>query len=120
MDVAGLEAIPEQIQEVGRKASGLATEIGNVVSASAATIQLAGSGNAGFLTTPAVAALTVAQIAALKNLGQLMDEHGRDLTGAAQTYDATDRAVADAATRADRTETVDLYAPAGGSAPTAV
>ena len=114
MGVAGIEAIPEQIQEVGRKAGGLATEVGNVVSASAACLQLAGSGNAGFLTTPAVAVLTVAQFAALKNLGDLMDEHGRDLGGAAQTYANTDRSVADAATRANRTE------PAAGSVPTVV
>jgi hypothetical protein len=61
-----------------------------VVSASAACLRLAGSGNAGFLTTPAVAALTAAQFAALRSLGSLMDEHRRDPGGAAQTYDTAD------------------------------
>jgi hypothetical protein len=100
-DVAGIVAIPEQIQDIGRKANGLAQEIGGIVSAGAAYLEMAGSGNAGFLTTPAMAALTVAQLAALKNLGGLMDEHGRDLGGAGQTYATTDHAVATAATPTD-------------------
>lgn len=99
--MAGIVAIPEQIQDVGRTAVGLAQEIGGIVSAGAAYLQLAGSGNAGFLATPAMAALTAAQPAALRNLGQLMDEHGRDLGGAAQTYDTTEAAVARAATPTD-------------------
>jgi len=109
--VAGIVAVPQQIQEVGRKAGDLAQEIGAVVSASAAYLKLAGSGNAGFLTTPAMAALTVAQFAALKNLGDLMEEHGRDLGGAAHTYATTDQSVAEAATRADRTESATRTAP---------
>jgi hypothetical protein len=99
--VAGIVAIPEQIQDVGRKAGGLAQEVGGIVSAGAAYLEMAGSGNAGFLTTPAMAALTVAQLAALKNLGGLIDEHGRDLGGSAQTYANTDRAIAQAATATD-------------------
>ena len=97
----GIVAIPEQIQEVGRTAVGLAQEIGGIVSAGAAYLQLAGSGNSGFLTTPAMAALTVAQLAALKNLGGTMDEHGRDLGGAAETYATTETAIARAATPTD-------------------
>lgn len=96
--MGGIVAIPEQIQDVGRKANGLAQEVGGIVSAGAAYLEMAGAGNVGFLTTPAMAALTVAQLAALKNLGGLIDEHGRDLGGAAQTYATTDNAVARAAT----------------------
>jgi hypothetical protein len=99
--VAGITAIPEQIQDVGRKATGLAQEVGGIVSAGAAYLEMAGSGNAGFLTTPAMAALTVAQLAALKNLGGLIDEHGRDLGGASQTYATTEQAIARASTPTD-------------------
>ena len=98
MNVAGIVAIPDEIQDVGRKANGLAQEIGGIVSAGAAYLQMAGSGNVGFITVPATAALVVAQLAALKNLGSLMDEHGRDLGGAAQTYANTDEAIRRAAT----------------------
>jgi hypothetical protein len=104
-DVTGISAIPQQIQDVGRKASGLAQEIGGIVSAGASYLEMAGSGNAGFLTTPAMAALTVAQIAALKNLGGLMDEHGRDLGGAGQVYATTEQAVVRSATPTDGTLT---------------
>jgi hypothetical protein len=101
--VAGIVAIPEEIQDVGRKANGLAQEIGGIVSAGAAYLQMAGSGNAGFITVPATAALVVAQIAALKNLGGVMDEHGRDLGGAAQTYANTNEAIRRAATPTGQT-----------------
>lgn len=103
--MSGIVAIPEQIQDVGRKATGLAQEIGGIVSAGAAYLEMAGSGNAGFITTPAMAALTVAQLAALKNIGDLMDEHGRDLGGAAQTYANTDQAIARSATPTTGTPT---------------
>jgi hypothetical protein len=103
--VAGITAIPEQIQDVGRKANGLAQEVGGIVSAGAAYLEMAGSGNVGFLTTPAMAALTVAQLAALKNLGGLIDEHGRDLSGASQTYATTERAIAQASTPTDSSVT---------------
>jgi hypothetical protein len=103
--VTGIQAIPEQIQDVGRKANGLAQDIGGIVSAGATYLEMAGSGNAGFITTPAMAALVVAQLAALKNLGNLMDEHSRDLGGSAQTYATTDRAIAQAATPTDGTMT---------------
>jgi hypothetical protein len=105
MTVAGISAIPEQIQDVGRKANGLAQEVGGIVSAGAAYLEMAGSGNAGFITTPAMAALTVAQLAALKNLGGLIDEHGRDLTGAGQVYSTTEQAVVRSATPTDGTLT---------------
>jgi hypothetical protein len=104
-DVAGIAAIPEQIQDVGRKANGLAQEVGSIVSAGSAYLEMAGSGNVGFLTTPAMAALTVAQIAALKNLGGLLDEHGRDLGGAGQVYATTEQAVVRSATPTDGTLT---------------
>jgi hypothetical protein len=103
--VAGISAIPEQIQDVGRKANGLAQEVGGIVSAGASYLEMAGSGNMGFLTTPAMAALVVAQLAALKNLGGLIDEHGRDLSGASQTYATTERAIATSATPTDGTVT---------------
>jgi len=103
--VAGIEAIPAQIQDVGRKANGLAQEVGSIVSAGAAYLEMAGSGNVGFLTTPAMAALTVAQIAALKNLGGLLDEHGRDLGGAGQVYATTEQAVVRSATPTEGTPT---------------
>lgn len=99
--MAGITAIPEQIQDVGRKATGLAQEVGGIVSAGASYLEMAGSGNSGFLTTPAMAALTVAQLAALKNLGGLIDEHGRDLGGASQTYATTEQAVVRSATPTD-------------------
>jgi hypothetical protein len=99
--VAGITAIPQEIQDVGRKANGLAQEVSGIVSAGASYLEMAGSGNAGFLTTPAMAALTVAQLAALKNLGGLIDEHGRDLSGASQTYATTERAIAQASTPTD-------------------
>jgi hypothetical protein len=117
-DVAGIVAIPEQIQEVGRKATGLAQEISGIVAAGSSYLKLAGSGNQGFMTTPAMAALTVAQIAALKNLGGLMDEHGRDLGGAAQTYATTEQAVVTAAKPTDaNTPAIQLQS---GTAPRAV
>jgi hypothetical protein len=100
-DVAGITAIPQQIQDIGRKANGLAQEVGGIISAGASYLEMAGSGNAGFLTTPAMAALTVAQLAALKNLGGLIDEHGRDLGGASQTYATTEQAIAKASTPTD-------------------
>lgn len=103
--MTGIQAIPQEIQDVGRKANGLAQDIGGIVSAGAAYLQMAGSGNAGFITTPAMAALVVAQIAALKNLGSLMDEHGRDLAGTAQTYANTEQAILKAATPTDGTVT---------------
>ena len=73
----------------------------------AATARLAGSGNAGFLTTPAMAALTASHVAALKNLASQMEQHGNDLKGSAQTYQAVDRdqqnAAITAAVPVDRT-----------------
>lgn len=87
----GFDAIPERIREVGRAVAKLSQDVGSIVSAGAATIQLAGSGNAGFLTTPAMAALTASHLAALQNLGSQLDQHGRDLGASAQTYQAVDR-----------------------------
>ena len=66
-------------------------DVGSIVSSGAATIRLAGSGNAGFLTTPAMAALTASHLAALRNLGGQLSQHGEDLAGTAQTYEAVDR-----------------------------
>lgn len=87
----GFQAVPEQIRQVGQKVVALSRDVGSIVSAGAATIQLAGAGNAGFLTTPAMAALTVSHLAALRNLGEQLDQHGQDLGGSAQTYAAVDR-----------------------------
>ena len=87
----GFRAVPEKIQQVGRQALSLSQEVGNIVSSGRATIQLAGSGNAGFLTTPAMALLTASHVAAMVNLGSQMDQHGQDLGGSAQTYQAVDR-----------------------------
>lgn len=87
----GFQAIPEKIKQIGTQVLGLSQEVGNIVSAGSATIQLAGSGNAGFLTTPAMAALTASHVAALINLGSQLDQHGQDLGGSAQTYQAVDR-----------------------------
>ena len=38
-----------------------------------------------------MAALTVSHLAALKNLGGQLQQHGEDLGGTAQTYEAVDR-----------------------------
>jgi hypothetical protein len=100
-DVGQIVAIPQEIQDIGRKAIGLATEISGIISAGSSYLQLAGSGNQGFLTTPAMAALTAAQIAALKNLGGLMDEHGRDMSGAASVYATTEQSIVTASTPTD-------------------
>lgn len=85
------DVVPEAVQQVGRDVVRLSQDVGSIVSAGAATIRLAGSGNAGFLTTPAMAALTVSHLAALKNLGGQLEQHGNDLGGSAQTYQAVDR-----------------------------
>jgi hypothetical protein len=95
--VGNIVAVPDSIRQVGQQALTLATDIGNIVSSGGALIQAAGSGNMGFLTVPALAALTVAQIAALKNLGSQMDAHGQALGGAANSYATTEDAVRKAA-----------------------
>ena len=77
---SGFGVVPEKVREVGRQVVQVSQDVGSIVSSGAATIQLAGSGNAGFLATPAMAALTASHLAALKNLG-----------GSAQTYEAVDR-----------------------------
>ena len=76
---------------MGRQVVQISQDVGSIVSSGAATIRLAGSGNAGFLTTPAMAALTASHLAALKNLGGQLSQHGADLAGTAQTYEAVDR-----------------------------
>ena len=83
--------VPEKVREVGQQVVQISQDVGSIVSSGAATIQLAGSGNAGFLATPAMAALTAAHLAALKNLGDQLSRHGQDLGGSAQTYEAVDR-----------------------------
>jgi Excreted virulence factor EspC, type VII ESX diderm len=88
---SGFEVVPQQVREVGQQVVRLSQDVGSIVSSGAATIRLAGSGNAGFLTTPAMAALTASQLAALKNLGGQLEQHGADLAGTAQTYEAVDR-----------------------------
>jgi hypothetical protein len=88
---SGFNVVPEKVQEIGRQVMSLSQEVGNIVSSGSATIKLAGSGNAGFLTTPAMAALTASHVAALINLGSQLDQHGQDLGGSAQTYQAVDR-----------------------------
>jgi hypothetical protein len=100
-DVGQIVAIPTEIQDIGRKAVGLAQEITGIISAGSSYLQLAGSGNQGFLTTPAMAALTVAQIAALKNLGSLMDQHGQDMGGAASVYATAEKQIVTAASPTD-------------------
>jgi hypothetical protein len=99
--VGSLVAIPDSIKQAGQQALTLATDIGNIVSSGAALLQAAGSGNMGFLTVPALAALTAAHIAALKNLGTQMDAHGQALGGAAQSYATTEDAIKRAATTAN-------------------
>jgi len=83
-------AIPDSIKQVGQQALTLATEVGNIVSSGAALLQAASSGNMGFLTVPALAALTASQIAAIRNLGSQMDSHGQALGGAAKSYATTE------------------------------
>ncbi len=99
--VGNIVAVPDSIRQVGQQALTLATDIGNIVSSGAALVQAAGSGNMGFLTVPALAALTVAQIAALKNLGSQMDAHGQALGGAAKSYATTEDAIKRTAGRQD-------------------
>lgn len=98
---SGFDVVPEQVREVGQAVVRLSQDVGSIVSAGAATIKVAGSGNAGFLTTPAMAALTAAHLAALATLGDELDRHGQDLTGAAQTYQAVDRDQQNAAITAE-------------------
>jgi hypothetical protein len=88
---SGFNVVPEKVREVGQQVVQVSQDVGSIVSSGAATIKLAGSGNSGFLATPAMAALTVAHIAALKNLGGQLQQHGADLGGTAQTYEAVDR-----------------------------
>lgn len=99
--VGNIVAVPDSIKQVGQQALTLATDIGNIVSSGAALLQAAGTGNMGFLTVPALAALTVAQIAALKNLGSQMDAHGQALGGAAKSYASTEDAIKKAADTAN-------------------
>jgi hypothetical protein len=61
----GFGVVPERVREVGQQVVQISQDVGSIVSSGAATIQLAGSGNAGFLATPAMAALTAAHLAAL-------------------------------------------------------
>jgi hypothetical protein len=88
---SGFDVVPEKVRDVAREVVQLSGDVGSIVSSGAATIKLAGSGNAGFLTTPAMAALTASHIAALTNLGGQLEQHGKDLDGSAQTYEAVDR-----------------------------
>ncbi len=96
-EVGKIIAIPDSIKKVGQEALTLATDIDNIVSAGGALITAAAEGNMGFLTVPALAALTVAQIAALKNLGSQMDAHGQALGGAAKSYATTEDTIKKAA-----------------------
>jgi hypothetical protein len=100
MTGAGFGVLPEKVRAVGQQVVWISQDVGSIVSSGAATIQLAGSGNSGFLATPAMAALTAAQLAALKNLGGQLAQHGQDLGGSAQTYEAADRDQQNAATTA--------------------
>jgi hypothetical protein len=86
-------AVPDSIKQVGQQALTLATEVANIVSSGAALLQAAASGNMGFLTVPALAALTASQIAAIKNLGSQMDSHGQALGGAARSYATTEDSI---------------------------
>jgi hypothetical protein len=52
---SGFGAVPEKVREVGQQVVQISQDVGSIVSSGAATIQLAGSGNAGFLATPAMA-----------------------------------------------------------------
>ena len=116
MTGSGFTVVPEQVREIGQQVVQISQDVGSIVSAGAATIRLAGSGNSGFLTTPAMAALTAAHLAALKNLGGQLEQHGQDLGGTAQTYQAVDRDQQNAAiTSAVPTDT--SWTSAGPSAP---
>jgi hypothetical protein len=88
---SGFGVVPQKVREVGQQVVQISQDVGSIVSSGAATIRLAGSGNSGFLTTPAMAALTASHLAALKNLGGQLQQHGADLGGTAQTYEAVDR-----------------------------
>ena len=95
--VGSIVTVPDAIKQAGQQALTLATDIGNIVASGGALLQAAGTGNMGFLTVPALAALTVAQIAALKNIGSQMDAHGQALGGAATSYATTEDAIRRAA-----------------------
>jgi hypothetical protein len=117
---SGFGVVPDKVREVGQKVVQISQDVGSIVSSGAATIQLAGSGNAGFLTTPVMAALTASHLAALKNLGGQLEQHGQDLGGTAQTYQAVDRDQQNAAiTSAVPTDT-SWTGPATGSGPAPV
>jgi hypothetical protein len=111
----GFEAIPEKIAEVSQIMAGLSRDVGSIVSAGAATIQLAGSGNHGFLTTPAMAALTAAHLTALKNVADQIDQFSQTLGGSAQTYEAVDRDQQNAAITSVVPTDRSWVGPAGGA-----
>jgi hypothetical protein len=92
-EIGKIIAVPDAIKQVGSTALTLATEVGNIVSSGSALLSVATSGNMGFLTVPALGALTVAQIAALKNIGSQLDSHGQALGGAAQSYATTEQTI---------------------------
>jgi hypothetical protein len=98
-EVGKLIAIPDSIKQVGQTALTLATEVGNIVSSGAALLQAASTGNMGFLTVPALGALTVAQLAALRNIGSQLDSHGQALGGAARSYATTEQTISSTAAR---------------------
>jgi hypothetical protein len=116
----GIQAVPRQIRQIGQEVVALAQDVGAIVASGAATIQLVGSGNAGFLTTPAMVALTAAHIAALKDLGEQMDVHGQTLSQAAVTYETTDnqQAQASAAFQVPTTDPAVVRTAATGPATT--
>lgn len=117
MTGTGFNVVPEKVREVGQQVVQISQDVGSIVSSGAATIKLAGSGNSGFLATPAMAALTAAHLAALKNLGGQLQQHGQDLGGTAQTYEAIDRDQQNAAiTSVVPTDT--SYSTPTGGAPT--
>ena len=91
MTGSGFGVVPAKVREMGQQVVQMSQDVGSIVSFGTTTIRLAGSGNAGFLTTPAMAALTAFHLAALKNLGGQLAQHGQDLAGTAQTYEAVDR-----------------------------
>lgn len=98
-EVGKIVAIPDSIKQVGQTALTLATEVGNIVSSGAALLQAASTGNMGFLTVPALGALTLAQLAALKNIGSQLDSHGQALGGAAKSYATTEQTITSTAAR---------------------
>lgn len=94
--MTSFKVVTDDLQHAGQQAVTLAQDIANIVASCSAMIEAAGSGNMGFVTVPALGALTVAQFGALHNLGSQLDEQGKTLQAAGTAYHITETNVVNA------------------------